>query len=231
MKTTSWKFLLKRLSLFLTFIILIDLLLVTAYYNYATNWVDQHTTCNENYETGLVFFHSVHERTHELMPGSISRLQSAYQLYQNDKLNQFIVAGGNRKKRNYPNIDQPSGAKLMAEWLISKGVDANKVFIDSCSYDTVSNIENATRLQKQHNLGSLMCISSPLHLFRIQHLIQKSNIASGICAINSKKMGYQEIFFDVHQEWVAFFLMNWFNKKDYLHFIRSLRKVEVFECY
>lgn len=230
MKINFRHFSFRKIAFFILLFLFVDTCFVYSYYLYVNKWVAQHATCEDTFDTALVFFHSVDETKHTLTQGSIERLTSALHLFKDNKVSNIIVAGGNRKKRDYPNINQPSGATLMARWLTKKGIPSKRILIDSCSYDTVSNIENALRLKKKQQLNSMTCISSPLHLFRIQYLLETSQTKAGICALSSSEEGLFEIYLGVHQEWVAFFLMKWFDKKDYLEFIQSRRRVEVIDC-
>lgn len=221
---------LKKIAYAFLLFLVVDLILVIAYFNYAKNWVQEHQTCQQNYQTGLVFFHSLDQVDSLLSAGSIYRLEAALKLYQEKKIQQFIVAGGNRQKKDYDLAPKPSGSTLMAKWLIKQGIPTEKITIDSCSYDTFSNIENALTLRKIHSLGSFTCISSTQHLFRIQHILQTRKVEAGICSIGNEKISWIELIFGVHQEWISFSLMALLDNDTYIEFIRKLRKVENFDC-
>ena len=170
-----------------------------------TKWVTTHNTCQNTYQTGIVYFHSLVEKEDTLTLGSITRLTTALDLYEQQKISNFLVTGGNREKVGYIGEKKPSGAKVMAEWLVENGVPKDKIIIDSCSYDTVSNLENSLSLAQKHSLNRLTSISSPMHLFRIQYLLEKTGQETGFCSIPYEKTSYREIYRDVHQEWVALF--------------------------
>ncbi len=97
------------------------------------------------------------------------RLDKAATLLAKNENSLCIVTGGKG-----PDEYRPEG-EVMAEYLVSKGIDQNRILIDATSKNTLENINNAINIIKEENLEeyTVCCVSTSFHIPRIKLLCQK----------------------------------------------------------
>ncbi|MBR6918441.1 MAG: YdcF family protein [Clostridia bacterium] len=83
-----------------------------------------------------------------------------------------IVCGG--RGDNEPAAE----ADVMRSYLISKGIDAERIFVDDESENTIENIDNAMRIMEERGLKgkSVACLSTEYHIPRIKYLCSKAGL-------------------------------------------------------
>jgi len=97
------------------------------------------------------------------------RLEKAAELLEKTEGSVCIVAGGMG-----PDEFRPEG-EVMADYLISKGIDEERIFVDAKSKNTIENIENAIDIINEENLEdyTVCCVSTGFHIPRIKLLCGK----------------------------------------------------------
>ena len=83
-----------------------------------------------------------------------------------------IVCGG--KGDNEPCAE----ATVMRDYLISKGIAADRIFVDDESKNTIENIDNAMKIIKDERFDgkSVACLSTDFHVPRIKYLCSKAGL-------------------------------------------------------
>lgn len=136
---------------------------------------------------------------------TIRRLNYAHQLMLAGKADYILCVGGLRVARNF------SGARVMKDYLVRKGIDADKVFVEPKSYDTKTNMRFASEILRGQNWTSAIIVSSPLHINRIRK-IQELDFLKGIDIQFASfmysqavpKMSILDRIRHVHYEWMSY---------------------------
>lgn len=161
----------------------------------------------------------------QLNTTSIKRLEKGLVAYQQKKISYIIVTGGNIAHW------QISVAEKMAKWLITKGISPANIFMETCSFDTLSNLENSLVLinHKLNSNNEILCISSPIHLYRIQYLAKR-------LGYNVKNLPNQSIswswatYKQVHFEILSLAMFELLPQSTYNSLIIMLRKPTLIDC-
>lgn len=108
------------------------------------------------------------------------RLDAAYE-YVSDEMNReckIIVAGGKGSGENV------SEGYAMKQYLIAKGIDGGRIFVEDLSTDTNENISFSKELYIQDSSKSVVIVSNNFHMYRALRLARANGLdnASGICA-------------------------------------------------
>jgi uncharacterized SAM-binding protein YcdF (DUF218 family) len=96
-----------------------------------------------------------------------TRVGEAVDLLASGEAGAVILVGGCR-----PTEDR-NGGELMMRFALAKGADSSKLFPDTCSYDTRSNLEAVADIAAREHFTSFIFISDALHLQRIRALARK----------------------------------------------------------
>lgn len=117
---------------------------------------------------GIIVFHGDRSGNgQDIGPGSIARMQMAEKLLQDDKGKGIFCTGGARPEIGY------FGCVLMREHLVAVGLNQDKIFADTRSNDTISNIHEALMAASFHEWKSMTLVSDQMHLIRIKVLLDK----------------------------------------------------------
>jgi len=136
---------------------------------------------------------------------TIRRCRHALHLYLKARVSAIICSGGNRPKEG------KSGAKAMFQWFSEHGVPRNALHLENDSCDTVGNIRNSTRIAAGLGYSSVLLVSSPVHLYRIEFLLRRKTAPQGITVRLapysyqgiSPKPGRLSLFKQAHYEWIS----------------------------
>lgn len=90
------------------------------------------------------------------------RLNAGLELLHSNRIDQLILAGGNRQEMGL------SGARMMAGYLAELQVPVEKILIEDRSRDSLSNLARIQDLARKHNIRRIGLISSPYHLKRLK---------------------------------------------------------------
>jgi len=101
------------------------------------------------------------------------RLNYTADIMKNAPSSVCIVCGG--KGDNEPIAE----AVVMKDYLISHGIDADRIFTDDKSENTIENIDNAMSIIKRVGLEdySVACLSTEFHIPRIKFLCSKAGLS------------------------------------------------------
>jgi vancomycin permeability regulator SanA len=110
------------------------------------------------FDVGVLFAHGMTEQG-ELSQLSEERLARAYALLKDGKIKRLICSGGARP-------GQPTVADLMCSSLKERGIAEQRLAIESCSFDSLSNIQYSFDLLRRDE-RSVLFISSQAHASRL----------------------------------------------------------------
>jgi uncharacterized SAM-binding protein YcdF (DUF218 family) len=100
----------------------------------------------------------------------ISRLEKAYDLYQNDYTNRIIVSGGILGE------NQKSEAEVMKSVLVSKGVPEEDIIIESKASSTIENFQFSKTILDSLKENQVILVTSEYHIFRSQLIADNNGI-------------------------------------------------------
>jgi uncharacterized SAM-binding protein YcdF (DUF218 family) len=107
------------------------------------------------------------------------RLEAAFDYLRANEKTMVITTGG--QGINEPKPEGEGGA----EYLIARGISSNRVLVESDSYSTVENIENAIKIIKAHggnpDSSSIVIVSNTYHLLRAKLIANKLGITNVSC--------------------------------------------------
>jgi len=137
---------------------------------------------------------------------TIRRCRHALYLFLKHRVSALVCSGGNRSR------ESKSGAKLMLQWLSEHGVPRNALHTEMNSCDTLGNIRNSLRITRTLGYSSVLFVSSPLHLYRIDFLLPQKTTSEGITVRFapysyegiSPEIGVLSLFKQTHYEWISF---------------------------
>lgn len=210
---------LKKWLLLIVALIAVDVLGCVLYYKKVQDFVlkqpyDVHA------DLMVVFQRNVDYETRALGSGTIKRLDRAISLYDQGNIDWILCVGGAR-----PQI-KLYGAKLMKNYLVKHGLDGNKVFYDSLSYDTGTNWAEAMKVIRHYQFKDIVAVSSPLHIYRIASIVNNDEhvvYAAYNYEFNTLS-NYWFVFYSIHYEWMANVLRAIFPEKVYLKILRFIRQ-------
>lgn len=139
-------------------------------------------------EVGLVLGAKVHDKN--LSHIFKDRLDAALELYNNQKINKILVSGDHGTK----NYDEINAAK---EYLLSRGVKGEDVFLDHAGFDTY---DSMYRAKEVFGINDVIIISQNFHLARALYIAFNLGIsARGFSAdlhkyISEEKNNLREFF-------------------------------------
>lgn len=115
----------------------------------------------------------------------------------------------------------------MAQWLSEHGVSQEAINTETESCETVGNIRHSITMIKALGYNSVLLVSSPLHLYRIDFLLPHSDRLYGMgigfapypLTDTFPKLGVLELMRQTHYEWISFGLYLLLPKKMYHHII------------
>ena len=107
------------------------------------------------------------------------RLEAAFDYLRSNEKTLVITTGG--QGINEPKSEGEGGA----EYLIARGLSSDRVLIESDSYSTVENIENAIKIIKAHggnpDSSSIVVVSNTYHLLRAKLIANKLGLTTVSC--------------------------------------------------
>lgn len=100
------------------------------------------------------------------------RLDHALGLLDRGLASSLIVSGGNR-----PGAPR-AGARLMAGYLVARGVAAKSIQVDESSYDSLTNLSEIRDIARARGWTKILLVSSAEHLLRIS-LVARDRLPDG----------------------------------------------------
>ena len=113
-----------------------------------------------------------------------ARLDAAYALLEADPTSVCLVSGGQ-------GIDEDiAEAVVMQQYLTEKGIEAERIYLDTEAMDTIGNISGFKEILDENGLHdrALVAVSSDFHVARIQLLAKKYGMTVLCCASPSVDM-------------------------------------------
>ncbi|MCG6151035.1 YdcF family protein [Leptospira bandrabouensis] len=123
-----------------------------------------------------------------------ARLDRAVFLYKENSIQKIIVSGGIGKE----GFDE---AKIMKEYLIANGLNANQIIEDNLGYTTEKSADNLKEILKSHESEPILIISQYYHLPRASYLVKRA----GFNNIKTSYARYIEIrdLYSIFRETIA----------------------------
>jgi len=109
-------------------------------------------------------------------PDYALRLERARQLYSDNNSRYIMIVGG------VTGAIAVSEAAAGSEYLVSRGLDAEKILIEDASHNTLENLRNARSLMESKGFGRFSMISSRYHLARSLIIAQGLGMNPDLCA-------------------------------------------------
>lgn len=107
------------------------------------------------------------------------RLQQALQLYRGHFGDEVITLGGKEPG------DITTEAEAGRQWLISKGLPADRVVAVPVGRDSLQSIEAAASYMGRHNLDTVFLVSDPWHNLRIRRMARDQGLDAFVSATGS----------------------------------------------
>lgn len=123
-----------------------------------------HYDVRDQADAVVILMGEVNDEFTDIGRQTIRRVNHGYELYRSGQVDKILCVGGSRPSRSF------SGAALMKQRLVNKGVPASDIFLEPKSYDTRTNMQFASEIARQQGWTSVIIVSSPLHLYRIQRM-------------------------------------------------------------
>lgn len=207
----------KKVIKFTIILIIADVLICILYYSEVKEFIDNPEPI-ENPEAVIVFFGDYDERNHCLLETSIQRLDHAIKLYDSLNCKSIVCVGGNRPNRHF------KGSKISCDYLIKKGIDPDVLFFDTLSFDTKTNWIEAKKIVEQNNFSKIICVSSPLHLYRISKISGENDVYySTYTVYYSSIVDYFNLFININKELFVWILYTLIPEKTYIKLLKCFR--------
>lgn len=200
----------------LLFLFVLDSIAVQSYYHLARSTVNT-MSIPESSDAGIVFFGSFGPYE-GLSAQSAARVQHAANLYHEGKIQYIIAVGGLRENR------ERSGAALLVDALVKKGVSSDAVSLGAGSYDSQTNWKEAFDVIKANGWKSVVLISSNLHLYRLKGIVHDDTLAIYFSPHPYDSGNLLEQAKKVHHEWLAHLATALLPEQTYQSLLNVLRK-------
>jgi uncharacterized SAM-binding protein YcdF (DUF218 family) len=105
----------------------------------------------------ILGYRSKNDQIHPLL---LERLETALTLLRSNRINHIIVTGGAVGS-------SISEAVLMRDYLVSKGIDPDRIKLDIHSKDTIENLQNCQAMMREKGLQTCLIVSNSFHIRRI----------------------------------------------------------------
>ncbi|GFR35773.1 YdcF family protein [Thermobrachium celere] len=116
------------------------------------------------------------------------RVDEGLRLLKEGKVNYIIVSGG---KGQGESIEE---AEAMKEYLLTKGIDKEKILTEAKSKNTYENLKYSKQIMEKKNLKSAVIVSNKFHLFRSMLVAKKLNIDASYKGVFVKSYLWDEIY-------------------------------------
>jgi uncharacterized SAM-binding protein YcdF (DUF218 family) len=201
----------KKLTLIISiFFLIVDVISAYLYYNYAQSYVNSRIC--KSADAAVVFFAGFDDKLN-IDALQKSRLNKSIELFTQNKAKYIICVGGNRSKQ------QLYGSIKSKYYLMENGIPEDKIFYDTSSYDTKTNLVQAHQIANINNLKSLIYVSDPIHLHRISMFSNNANCLQQI----DYPFNLIEVIRMSNQTYLSFMLEKLLSEDDYLALIKVFR--------
>lgn len=172
-----------KLSKFVfTFVVLVGIAVIQAIFIVVSGWF---SVCPHSGADVLVVLGNRVYPNGKMSPVLRYRVDAALQAYEHGCAPYIIASGGVGKEGH------PEGT-VMAEYLISKGVPADRVIVDNKGINSHMTAVNTRRIADQHGFNYVVVVTSYYHVFRSQ-LAMKQEDFQNVYGIGSHYLAFQDI--------------------------------------
>lgn len=206
-----------NIIIFLIVILIVDIAVVIIRFDtYKSFWNSNH--CYDLYDAAVIFFADYDDELEQIGELQKKRLDYALKLYSENRFKNFILVGGNR-------IDGSiRGSELSSEYLISKKIPKDKIHFDSASYDTKTNWREAEKIIIDNKYNRIICISSPLHIYRISKIIDREYYCYDSYELElNNPLDYIKLWYNINKELFVFSLYELLPEDYYLELLKDYR--------
>jgi uncharacterized SAM-binding protein YcdF (DUF218 family) len=198
--------------LLISILLIFDIIIAMLYYPYCEKQIKKYE-CQDKSGTIVIFFGDS-EKNGDLGKLQLSRLNHAIKIYNPYNNNAIICVGGNRKEKLY------YGSKKSKEYLVKNGIKSNKIYFDTISYDTRSNLREFYDISEKNGFLKFIHVSDAIHLYRIADWSKENNFC--LSPVESQFSFFQKIKYANYQ-WFALFMNFLFNENMYDYLIKGYR--------
>ena len=174
-------------------------------------------------DAAVVFFGD-HDRKLELGRETIQRLNHAAELYGSGKTANIVCTGGSGLIR----LRGVSGAELMKKYLAEAGVPAGNIFVETESYDSLTNWEKSLAIITTHRWKRITLVSSTLHLYRLAGVARGDSLELSYSPYSTNGIGSFRDYLTrrrwIHHEWIAFTAQTVLPQRWYRAAIKVIRR-------
>lgn len=108
-----------------------------------------------------------------------------------------IVSGGQGPDEIMPE------AEAMKNYLIAKGIDAERIIVETESHNTIENIENSSKILDMMGYdGQIACLSSSFHMPRIRTLMSRAGF-DNVISFSADSPTATSLFFSLIREYCS----------------------------
>lgn len=108
----------------------------------------------------------------EPSPVLAERLRHAQELFESGQVRNIVVTGGRSPE------DDLSEAEASRDWLLRQGVPADAIVLENASRTTIENLVLAKPVLAEHQIGSVLIVSDPLHMRRAMLIAERLGLSA-----------------------------------------------------
>ncbi|MBU4369696.1 YdcF family protein [Patescibacteria group bacterium] len=137
---------------------------------------------------------------------TLQRCKKGLKLWESNQYDYIVTSGG---LYNDKSIQTVPAADIMKNWLITHGIEKEKILSENKSLDTYTNIHYALSLLKKKNIkiASFTIVSHWTHLIRFRIIFLRNYKVNIICIPVKYQLGTKEYFYEFFM-----FLYHFFDK-------------------
>lgn len=198
-------------------LLVVDIALCIIQFETVKRFINSQNCLSEN-NAAVIFFSDYNDELNEIGKRQKKRLDYAISQYKLNKFYNFILVGGNR-------IDgSVKGSELSKKYLVKKGIKPDIIHYDSASYDTKTNWIEAQKIIQANNFERIICISSPLHIYRISKIVDDETKCYSTYGFElNNPLDYIDLWLDINKELFVFTLYYIIPEKYYIKLIKYYR--------
>lgn len=200
-------------------LVFFDLLLTFAYLLLSDYLVNKYAQFKPN-QVALIFFEGYGDYQ-GVSEGSYKSVMFAKQIYDTKQVSNVICLGGARMDK------QVRGAVLMCNILRNQGVPSEVLYLDSMSWDTITNLKEAKRIMHEKAWNSAALVSSKLHMIRILYLAAERGMEFRLAPYQQEFtfswIYLKHLWWEVHHEFTAWLAMMVLSDENYYKMMKNYR--------
>lgn len=116
-----------------------------------------------------------------------SRLEEGLRLY-NEGFGEYIIVSGGRGRG-----EDIAEAEAMKNYLVSRGVNSDKIIMEDQSFSTMENIKYSYIKMKEYNFNTVVIVSNKYHLKRASMMAKKIGVKASCSGVFVSQHMHHEI--------------------------------------